>query len=226
MRLFVLGANGRTGTELVDLALARAHEVTAFVRSPEKMARDGARLTIVRGDPHDAEAMARAMGGHDAVFSALGPRPAEAFRGTTLLRDCAASAVRAMRGAGVGRILFVSSAALFPGLPLAMRLVASLLRRHIEDLRRSEAILNVSPLEWTVARPPRLVRASEEAYRELEDALPPRAFQMSFRAVARFMLESAERALHSRKVVGLAGPSPRKRDPAAYLADPHQLTRP
>ena len=32
MRLLVLGANGKTGTQLVDLALARAHEVTAFVQ--------------------------------------------------------------------------------------------------------------------------------------------------------------------------------------------------
>ena len=30
MRLLILGANGKTGTQLVDLALARDHEVTAF----------------------------------------------------------------------------------------------------------------------------------------------------------------------------------------------------
>ena len=33
MRLLILGANGKTGTQLVDLALARDHEVTAFVRA-------------------------------------------------------------------------------------------------------------------------------------------------------------------------------------------------
>ena len=37
MRLFILGASGKTGTQLVDLALARAPEVTAFVRSPGKI---------------------------------------------------------------------------------------------------------------------------------------------------------------------------------------------
>src|SRR5437879_2899477 len=38
MRLFVLGATGRTGKEILELALARGHEVTAFVRSPQKLA--------------------------------------------------------------------------------------------------------------------------------------------------------------------------------------------
>src|SRR5215467_6664558 len=35
MRLFILGATGRTGAELVDQALARGHAVTAFVRAPQ-----------------------------------------------------------------------------------------------------------------------------------------------------------------------------------------------
>ena len=36
MHLFILGANGKTGKQLIDLALARSHQVTAFVRHPIK----------------------------------------------------------------------------------------------------------------------------------------------------------------------------------------------
>jgi putative NADH-flavin reductase len=50
MRLFVIGATGRTGSEIVNLARTRGHEVTAFVRSPQKLSRAGS-LTIVCGDP-------------------------------------------------------------------------------------------------------------------------------------------------------------------------------
>lgn len=47
MKLFVLGATGGTGNELVEAALRRGHQVTAFVRSPMKLEpRDG--LVIVR----------------------------------------------------------------------------------------------------------------------------------------------------------------------------------
>jgi NAD(P)H-binding len=37
MKLFVIGATGRTGLEIVQQALARGHHVTAFVRSPENI---------------------------------------------------------------------------------------------------------------------------------------------------------------------------------------------
>src|SRR5262245_37215569 len=88
MKLFVLGANGRTGTQIVELALSRGHEVTAFVRSPQKLSPSSS-LTIVRGDPQRPETIAAALPGHDAVLSAIGPHPRDALRPSTLLADCA-----------------------------------------------------------------------------------------------------------------------------------------
>jgi putative NADH-flavin reductase len=38
-KLFVIGATGRTGLEIVQQALARGHHVAAFVRSPESSIR-------------------------------------------------------------------------------------------------------------------------------------------------------------------------------------------
>jgi len=37
MKLFLIGATGRTGREIVQQALERGHQVTAFVRSPESI---------------------------------------------------------------------------------------------------------------------------------------------------------------------------------------------
>ena len=114
MRLLILGANGKTGTQLVDLALARDHEVTAFVRSPAKVTRRHPLLKVLPGDPHSADELAEAVSGHDVVLSALGGRPPHAFRPHTVLQDCAASTVAAMTRAGVGRLVLVSAAVLFP----------------------------------------------------------------------------------------------------------------
>ncbi len=91
MRLFILGANGKVGTQLIDLALSRTHQVTAFVRSPEKITQQHPRLQVVRGDPHNVDELARSLPGHDAVLSALGVRPPLAFRPHTLVQECAAS---------------------------------------------------------------------------------------------------------------------------------------
>src|SRR5687768_9586023 len=100
MKLFVLGATGRTGSEIVDLALTRGHQVTAFVRSPQKLSPAGS-LTIVRGDPRHAETIAAALPGHDAVLSAIGPHPRDALRPSTLVTDCARATVDAMTASGV-----------------------------------------------------------------------------------------------------------------------------
>lgn len=110
MRLFILGANGKTGTQLIDLALARGHEVTAFVRSPAKITRRHPLLQVQRGDPHSTDELAGALPGHDVVLSALGVRPPQAFRPHTLVQECAASTVAAMTRAGVKRLVLLSAA--------------------------------------------------------------------------------------------------------------------
>ncbi|HZF39124.1 MAG TPA: NAD(P)H-binding protein, partial [Blastocatellia bacterium] len=97
----------------MNLALARGHEVTAFVRSPQKI-RPAGSLTIVRGDPLRPETIAAALPGHDAVLSALGPPPREAMRPSMLLADCARATVEAMATSGVSRLAIVSAAVLFP----------------------------------------------------------------------------------------------------------------
>jgi putative NADH-flavin reductase len=113
MRLFVIGANGRTGTEIIDLARTRGHEITAFVRSPLKLAA-ATSVRVVQGDPRRSETIVAALPGHDAVLSAIGPHPREAFRPSTLLADCAHATVEAMAVTGVTRLAIVSAAILFP----------------------------------------------------------------------------------------------------------------
>src|SRR5215831_779303 len=134
MRLFVIGANGRTGSQLIDLGLARGHTVTAFVRSPEKIVRRDPRLQIVRGDPHRVDELAVALAGHDAVFSALGVRAREIVRPIVLLEETAGSTVAAMSRAGVKRLVYVSAATLFPENGPLFRLFRWLLRHQIRDV--------------------------------------------------------------------------------------------
>ena len=203
MRLLILGATGNTGTQLVDLALARDHEVTAFVRSPANVARRHPRLKVLQGDPHSADELAAALPGHDVVLSALGVRPPDAFRPHTVLQDCAASTVAAMTRAGVGRIVLVSAAVLFPEKGVRFAFFRWLLTQVRRDLEAAEQIVRATSFEWTIARPPRLIQTSDEGYRATRDALPNGAFSMSFRAVAAFMLDSVEQRTHVQQIVGL-----------------------
>ena len=72
MKIAVFGATRGTGRAVVEQALARGHEVTAFARNPAAVAASHARLRVVQGDAFDAAAVARAVQGQDAVVSSLG----------------------------------------------------------------------------------------------------------------------------------------------------------
>ena len=204
MRLFILGANGKTGTQLVDLALARNHQVTAFVRSPEKITRRHPNLQVLHGDPRNVHEMARVLPGHDAVLSALGVRPPQAFRLHTLVQECAASTVGAMTRAGVKRLVLVSAAVLFPGKGLFFDFFRFILTQVRRDLGNAEEIVRATSLEWTIVRPPRLINTADDIYRSERDVLPASGYSISFRAVAVFMLDAVEQRMYVREVAGVA----------------------
>ena len=204
MKLFVIGATGHTGAQIIDVALSRSHEVTAFIRSPEKIHRHDSRLKIVQGDPHNIEQLATEIPGHDAVLSALGVRPPQAFRPHSLVEECAASTVAAMSKSGVNRLVLVSAAVLFPEKGMLFALFRKILKHIGHDLKAAEEVIRKTSLEWTIARPPRLTNGSDAAYRAVRDALPTKGFSMSFRGVAAFMLDSVEQHAFVRQIVGLA----------------------
>jgi putative NADH-flavin reductase len=200
MKLFVLGATGRTGQEIVQQALERGHHVTAFVRSPEAIVSRDERLFVLQGSATDENQLSDAMQGHDAVLFALGPR--QVFKPSSLLHDAALATARAMQFSGVKRLLVLSAAAHFPGIP--NRIVSFILRNHMRDSLAMERVVQDSGLDWTIARPPRLTQEEYTTYRSREDAAPEKCFSLSRKAVAAFMLDAIEQKKHFGKIVGIA----------------------
>jgi len=200
MKLFVMGATGRTGQEVVQQAIARGHYVTAFVRSPESITLRNERLTVLKGNAMDENELSEAMQNHDAVISTLGPR--EVFRPGTLLHDSALATTRAMNRSGVRRLVVLSAAAHFPGIP--NRIASFIMRNHMRDSLAMEAIVQANGLDWTIARPPRLTQEDSVTYRSREGAAPKMGFTLSRKAVAAFMLDAIEQKKHVHKIVGIA----------------------
>ena len=200
MKLFVMGATGRTGQEVVQQAIARGHYVTAFVRSPESITLRNERLTVLKGNAMDENELSEAMQNHDAVISTLGPR--EVFRPGTLLHDSALATTRAMNRSGVKRLVVLSAAAHFPGIP--NRIASFVMRNHMRDSLAMEAIVQANGLDWTIARPPRLTQEDSVTYRSREGAAPKMGFTLSRKAVAAFMLDAIEQKKHVHKIVGIA----------------------
>jgi putative NADH-flavin reductase len=200
VKLFVIGATGRTGQEVVQQALARDHHVTAFVRSPENIRLKNDRLIVLKGNAMNENELFRAMQNHDAVVSTLGPR--EVFKPSSMLHDSALATTRAMNRSGVKRHVVLSAAAHFPG--ILNRIVSFIMRNHMRDSLAMEAIVQASGLDWTIARPPRLTEEGYATYRSREDAAPRMGFSLSRKAVAAFMLDAIEQRKHFHKIVGIA----------------------
>ena len=203
MKLFILGATGGIGRHLLSLALERGHQVTAYVRSPQKIGTTHERLNVVEGDVFNADQMARSMSGHDAVLSAFGP---STVRASTLRRDFGRALAAAMRKSGVRRAQVVSAAFLFSDLDILARfLKATLFRQMIPDMAGMEAEVCQSDLDWTIVRPPRLTNGpARKSYRVADGSLPKSGFLISRADVAHFMIGEAENSTHLKQVVGVA----------------------
>jgi putative NADH-flavin reductase len=204
MRLFVLGATGRTGSALVAQGLARGHEITTFGRSA--FGGKAKSLRIVVGNPMHANDLAAVLPGNDVVLSALGTRGLGA---TSVLADGVRATIEAMRCAGVRRLVIVSSSLLDSNIGWFPRFVGrTFLRHHVHDQRAMEKQVTESDLDWTVLRPPRFNNGaftgryivSAESEQTETSGVP-----MSREDVACMMLDTAERGNHVKQIVRICG---------------------
>ncbi len=203
MRLLILGATGGIGRLLVRFALERGHEVTAFVRSPQKITLKHDRLKVLQGNLLDAGHLAKVMAGHEAVLSAFGP---VTLRPTNTRTKFAQAVAAAMRSSGIKRVLLVSSGLLFPEMNfLGQVLRGTLFGNVVVDDAGMELAISRDYLDWTIVRPPRLTNGPlTSKYRVEDDRLPKGGLTISRADVADFMLNETEIPVHMQKIVSLA----------------------
>jgi len=159
MRIIVFGASGGTGREIVTQALERGHDVTAFVRNPEKLKVTHERLSVARGDVRDAAAVETAVKGHDAALVAIGHR--RYLGPSSILSAGTRNVVRAMEANGVKRLvcetaLGVGDSTGRLGLYYTLFVVPFILPFYWYDKGRQERVVRESRLDWVIVRPGQL----------------------------------------------------------------------
>ncbi|MDR5857562.1 NAD(P)-dependent oxidoreductase [Caballeronia sp. LZ062] len=145
-KIAIIGATGNVGSRITHEALRRGHTVTALARDTSKLeVRDGVSARNV--DALDVDALADAVAGHDAVFSA-----------TRFATVTESAIVGAVKRAGVERLLVVGGAGSLyvapgqrvldaPGFPDAYRAEATAGAAFLDALRRER------DLNWTFVSP-------------------------------------------------------------------------
>lgn len=197
MKVAVLGASGRAGSEIVKELARRGHQVTGVARRPERVpAQDS--VKAVSGDVNDPDALAPLIQGADAVVSAV------------MFTDSDPEAlIAAVKAAGVPRYLVVGGAGsleVAPGLalidtpdfPEAYKPEAAAGGRFLERLRQEK------DLDWTFLSPSALFDGDQRtgAFRLGEDSLLVDAAgssRISFPDYAVAMVDEIETPRHARR---------------------------
>jgi putative NADH-flavin reductase len=160
MDLVVFGASGRLGLNIVEQALTAGHRVTAFVRSPSKLAIQHSHLTLFQGDSMNTEAVYKALADQEAVISALGPaRPLE----PGMMETSAKNIVAAMKERNIYRLVSTTGAGVWQmqdqpkSIDYFMAILLHIFAREVErDSFANVDAIKASDLDWTVVRFPRL----------------------------------------------------------------------
>jgi putative NADH-flavin reductase len=204
----VLGAAGRTGRLVVDAALAAGHRVTAAVRTPERFSATAEQpgLRVVRADVRESGSLRQVIRGHDVVVSAIGPPGRNPQH---LYSDGARATVAAMRAAGAGRYLAITSAGVRHDDPhfawWYRTLVWPLGKQLYADMKRMEELVRETELDWTFVRPSYLQdREPTGAYRVADDSTPEHGWRITRGDVARFIVDEIGARRWSRRAPTLA----------------------
>jgi putative NADH-flavin reductase len=195
VKIAVIGATGRTGRQVVEQALNRDHRVVGVARRPAAVQLAHPNLELVAGDVLEPASFGNALAGCQAVVSTLGIGSSRAPTG--VYSEGIANVVGAMGAASVARLAVISAAPVGPRAEqpfLEGRLVMPILDRFFgrtyADMRRMEAVLGGSRVEWVSLRPPRLVdKPGTGAYRIAADAPLPRARSLRYADLATALLD-------------------------------------
>jgi len=203
MKLLILGGTGSTGHHLVQQALEAGHSVAALARDPRKVTEP---IEVIEGDATDASTVAGAARGRDAIVSALGS--SNSLKGGIMMRAVPVL-LAAMQQNGVKRLILQSSFGVAESFDEATAIQKfffhTLLRSIYADKAKADAMIEASPLEWTIVRPVRLTngpRTGKYRVSERFDARGPKS--VSRADVADFMIRELTEREWIRKIAVIA----------------------
>ncbi|NET02378.1 MAG: SDR family oxidoreductase [Sphaerospermopsis sp. SIO1G2] len=155
MKLLIFGASGNTGKEVVKQALEQGHNVTAFVRNPEKLDITHPHLSFFQGDVMDIVSVQKAVQGQEAVLCLLG---AGKKLSGNIRSEGTRNIIQAMEQAGIQRLICQSTLGAgdsWGSLNLYWKYImfGLLLKNVLADHEHQEKIIRASSLNWTIVRP-------------------------------------------------------------------------
>ncbi|GAA0599160.1 SDR family oxidoreductase [Virgibacillus siamensis] len=205
MNIYLLGATGRVGREILKKAIADRNHVTALVRAPEKLQVTSDYLSVIQGNVLDEQAVRRSMSGTSVVISAL-----STDKNQTLSKSMP-HIVQSMEEHELNRIVTIGTAGILnsrtrPGL---YRFQTNESKRKstvaAEDHLTAFQLLKNSDLTWTVVCPTYLPAGEETGeYRTADSVLPENGTKISVEDTAAFAYKELTENTLLHKRAGIA----------------------
>lgn len=208
MNIALIGATGFVGSALLQELLARGHRVTAIVGGDPSRLAAHLQLTALAADAYQADAVARAVAGHDLVISAFNPGWGKPDIRERFVQGHQAI-VAGVKAAGVPRFIEVGGAGslyVAPGVQLIdTPEFPAEWKEGAEGARQALVLLQAErDLDWTFVSPPAMLAPGERSgrYQLGGDDLPmhgaaPAGISVQDLAVA--IVDEAETPRHPRR---------------------------
>lgn len=202
MNVFLLGATGDTGYEVLKLLLQQNHQVTALVRTPSKLdlknigSKNANNLDIIQGGVFD-NTIENQMKGSDVVISALGTGKDNKY--TEVYSEGGRNILEAMRNTGVKRLITITSGLIDMSDPstdnfFLNRIIRPNFNKVYYDQTRWETVLDdTHDIDWTCVRPTYLVNKKPKGEYRIQNQHCPKGGRKISRAdLADFIVKQME----------------------------------
>ena len=159
----VFGGSGKTGQEVVSIALKKGLRVKALYRPGSEPRSVPPRLEIIKGRLTANEDVRRTMDGTTGAILVFGPRLGRRAKPDVFCEAATKTIIAEMKNLGVDRIICQTGAMAGGGSPNWSWMVSSFVRRYRKrfptvdkDRDAQEIAVKESALDWTLAKPFRI----------------------------------------------------------------------
>ncbi len=204
MDIIIFGASGGVGKKFTKLALDKGHSVTAYIRTPSKLAMEHENLTIIQGDAFDKKAVEEAISGKEAVISCLGSTTG--MKKSTQLENMIKNVADGMVANNVKRIIYTASAGVENEIPGIMgKMMMKMLGNVLADHKNAIDYIKSNDLTYTIVRPMGLTdKAFTGNYKESTSSVPNSGRSISRADVADFIYKALTNSEYENTSVGIS----------------------
>jgi putative NADH-flavin reductase len=214
MRIFLLGATGNTGNQVLKQLIARGHSVKVLARNPARLSlpdrpASPAQITVVEGEVGQSDKLPVYLKDCDAVISALGTGLNNII--TDIYSVGGRNILNAMRANGIRKLVTMTSASIDLTDPstdtfLMNRVIRPNYNKVYYDQTRWETVLDeTTDIDWICVRPPKLIsKPFTGIYRVSLNHCPKGGWQIGHADLADFMVRQLTSDEYVRRKVVVA----------------------